>query len=116
MRFMDLLRVRQLISASPVTIPFKAPSFFIRLYKISTGFCIEMNTARNINKGISLWRIQFGSEVPSETGYSHIASAFRAVNFADTVNIEKHCQDVGAVVAEHHAQYHTKDRRLGRIF
>ena len=88
-------------SASPVTIPFKAPSFFIRLYKISTCFCIEMNTARNINKGISLRRIQFGSEVPSETGYSHIASAFRAVNFADTVNVEKHRQDVGAVVAEH---------------
>ena len=60
-----------------------------------------MNTARNINKGISLWRIQFGSEVPSETGYSHIASAFRAVDFADTVNVEKHRQDVGAVVAEH---------------
>ena len=101
MRFMDLLRVRQLMSASPVTIPFKAPSFFIRLYKISTCFCIEMNTARNINKGISLRRIQFSPEVPSETGYSHITSAFRAVDFADTVNVEKHRQDVGTVVAEH---------------
>ena len=45
MRIMDLLRVRQLISASPVTIPFKAPSFFIRLCYVLYCFCIEMNVA-----------------------------------------------------------------------
>ena len=127
MRIMDLLRVRRL-QASPVTIPFKAQSYCcIRLFRISSCFCIEINASGNIVIFVFLRFKQLNPVFASESFYTEITAAFRAVHPACAVNVEKHGKNIGAVAAEHQcvvisiqiknqSVIHTKSRSLNNTY